>query len=500
MCRAAHSKIGLSIFFLFMDNKEMLNRFLSVQRLKEGVAMKRIQHIISVLIMLVILAVQVSGQASTTLTMESGSDDQTSVALSQYQKDTKVQVLIDSFAKSKTTLLDMLYSRNAKFDIYRPNTNQDTFQAVKQKGYYVDLADKAAIASFTKEFLPVVQQVIVQDDQIVAVPTGFTLPYAFSVNSRLLSEMGLSKDDLPKNMMELFDWIDAWDEAYGKQFPDVVPFFSSVRTERYNNPMMQLVLEMYRDYALSALGELNYDTQEFRQLMERIAAYQEEPADHGDNWMADYPQQHNTLIYCQSVHANGIFHSYEHQWIAPLSLMRDAPAIQPFYVKCAFVNPYATHIEDAVTLLSYYASMPNDKLRCAISASLAAPLEDEAFQGDFERAMATKANAEEMLLSDDLSIEQREEYEWNLSIADEYIMNGDRYRYVVSPSSLENYQNVILPYLYARGMSAYESDGVLEQLTSFITRYVDGELPLEQCIKQMNNTIKAMVLESGGTP
>lgn len=53
-----------------------------------------------------------------------------------------------------------------------------------------------------------------------------------------------------------------------------------------------------------------------------------------------------------------------------------------------------------------------------------------------------------------------------------------------------------LPYLFARGESAYESDGVQEQLTSFITRYVDGELPLEQCIKQMNSTIRMMVLES----
>lgn len=483
-----------------MDDMGVLDRFLNVHRYEEGVEMKRIRHIISVLMLLVILAVQVSSQASTTLTMESGSDDQTSVALSQYQKDTKAKVLIDSFARSKTTLLDMLYSRNAKFDIYRPNTNQDTFRAVKQKGYYVDLAGNAAIASFTKELLPVVQQVVVQDDQIVAVPTGFTLPYAFSVNSRLLCEMGLSKDDLPKNMMELFDWIDAWDMTYGQDFPDIVPFFTTVRKEDYHNPMMQLVLEMYRDYALSTLGELNYDTQEFRQLMERIAVYQEEAVDRGDNWMADFPQENNTLIYCKSVHANGIFHSYEHQWIAPLSLIQGAPAIQPFYVKCAFVNPYSAHIEDAVALLSYYASMPNDKLRCAISMSLAAPLEDEAFQGDFTRALETKASAEEMLLSDELSVELREEYEWNLSIADEYITNAERYRYVISPSSLENYQKVMLPYLYARGMSAYESDGVLEQLTSFITRYVDGELPLEQCIKHMNNTIKAMVLESGGTP
>lgn len=457
--------------------------------------MKKLFCILCVLAL--VFSLTTTACAKQRLTLAAGIDDDSSAALAQFQRDCNVTVTTDTCERRKTALTNLMMTKDTSFDIYRLYSNTNTLKSLAEKGYFIDLSGNEAISSFAGALLPQVQAPLMQGDQLVAVPTSINFPYMFSINHSLLAECGIAEDAVPKNMMELFDFIDNWNENYADLYPEVTPFSAFGFDYAQQNPYLGLVLEMYRDYIITSTGELTYHTDVFTQLMQRIAKYDLEAESVPDDYVYDVPQEYNCLIYCTNDDATSFFERSELTKIAPLPLFDGASVVQPFYLECAFINPFSSNADLATTLLSYYATMPNDELRCLISLSLASPVKNATFDKDYQNWLDIKTAAEKALESETISDSERADYEDQVEWVDSLLADADSYRYDVSPNALETYQTVLVPLLYHRGSTLYDIDSLNEQLATFFNQYEDHALSLDMLENELDNTISMVVKEEG---
>lgn len=432
--------------------------------------------------------------AKKTLQIAAGFDDTYSTALSQFTQDTGISIR----SESCQDVVKRIMSRDKAFAVYRLTSDTNTLTNLLNKGYGVGLSDDKAVQAFTASLIPAVAETVTYDGQIVAVPTDITFPYVFSVNRTLWADCGLTDDDIPATMTELFDFIDQWQDRYADQYPDVTPFYPfgvGGNSDDENNPYFGLVMEMYRDSIIQTTGTLTYDTPVFRDLLARIAPYAE-PENKAADFIHEVPQMQKTLIYCTAVKMGGMFLRTAHEVIAPLAVIAGSEPFQPFYVQCAFVNPYSPQTDDAKKLLSYYVLHPNEEVRCELILN-ASPAENASFEADYQSWVEMLKTAQTMLTSDSLSDGERADYERKKVLAQRMVDNPDEYRYQIPPDKVTSYQQVLVPILWARGTTIYDTDALTKQLNSIIKQYVDGALTMDQFVAQMDHTIDMIVLQDG---
>ena len=432
--------------------------------------------------------------AKKTLQIAAGFDDTYSAALSQFTRDTGIAVR----SEPCDDVVKRIMNRDQAFDVYRLTSDTNTLTNLLDKGYGVDLSGNEAIQAFAASLIPAVAEAVTYDGQIAAVPTDIVFPYVFSFNRTLWADCRLTDDDIPATMTELFDFIDQWQERYADQYPDVTPFYpfsvGGSHGDR-NNPYFGLVMEMYRDSIIRATGTLTYNTPAFRDLLARVAPYAE-PENKAANFIHEVPQMQQTLIYCTSVKMGGMFLRTDHEVIAPPAVIAGSEPFQPFYVQCSFVNPYSSRMDDAKTLLSYYAQYPNEEVLCELVLN-ATPAENASFEADYQGWVDMLKTAQTMLATDSLSDGERADYERKEALAQRMVDHPDQYRYGIPPDKVRMYQQTLVPILWARGATVYDTDALTKQLDNIIAQYVDGALTADQFVAQMDHTIDMIVLEEG---
>ena len=71
----------------------------------------------------------------------------------------------------------------------------------------------------------------------------------------------------------------------------------------------------------------------------------------------------------------------------------------------------------------------------------------------------------------------------------------DYSRYRISPKQIADYHERLVPYLLITGQSAVEAPGFLVQAEDLYIQYLDGALPEELFIQQLDNIIKLIDAE-----
>ncbi len=87
--------------------------------------------------------------------------------------------------------------------------------ALNKKGYCMDLSVYPAVKQYVESLNDVFRSLVTTEDgKIFAVPTSVYGGYSFSFNSDVLTEMGLTVDDLPTNLVELCEFITRWNDEF----------------------------------------------------------------------------------------------------------------------------------------------------------------------------------------------------------------------------------------------------------------------------------------------
>lgn len=374
------------------------------------------------------------------------------------------------FPKAKMTKKERLGSENHVFlqnqlvnqsraiDVFQTDVVDNSLTAILQKGYYVPLQEDADIRGYIMALPPQIREAVMVGEDISCLPVHTHFPYVLLLNPELLERVGLARGSLPRTFIELIDFALAWPEKYGNEHPEITPLYIAGGSVHLSlrNYAASYVLEAYL-YSMIASGEpVRFDTPLFRSLLTAIAPLTRN-ADmelRQEDYMGDPPQWHQCLFY---IIWGTPFYTPRMEVMAPLPLADGLPVVQPVSLVKAHLNPHSKSVKDAKIWLSFQARYPEPGT-ARLLGLVDSPLE---FQG-INQKNPPQAEA-------------------------------DRYR--ISPTQITHYRERVLPHLYVVGQSGVEAPGFLNQAQELFIQYLDGALPEELFIQQLDNIIKLIGAE-----
>ncbi len=442
-----------------------------------------------------VLLFPISAPAEGSLLIADGSYDAYSLSLKKFrQENPEIRLSFDRAPDIHGWMIQQLLEKSHAFDIYRLSSKTNLPARLVKRGFAGEIAVSQRQRDVIDLFYPAVQKPLLYDGRLHFVPTSIRFPYLFTVNKRLLEEVGLTMDDLPESLTELFAFIERWDEEYADQYPELTPFYAHGFGYIGVNNLVGLVLDVYRDSQVFTSGTLCYDTDIFRSLMLAVQAYTVPASQRAKgDVIFETPQEDECLLYCRRVNTDSLFERSESAPLSPLSLAEGYQRFQAFELELAFVNPFSQNKADAEKLLSYYLDEPDPVLLCALGKELARPVEDEHFEGSRSQWLAAIADAEARLERADET--EKAALNDTLQTMQSYLEHQEMFRYRVSEAAIAEYQERIAPYLTPRGNTPFDSHLIDNNIKTQVSRFLDGAASIEELIRELDQTVDILSKE-----
>lgn len=151
-------------------------------------------------------------------------------------------------------------------DVYLLNTSSSLYRSMVRKGYFVDLADSAAVRGFVDDMFPHLASMVWDDQRLCGMPAMLECN-AWCRYPEAMEHLGLTMEDMPHTYDELFDLISRWEDEWEDNDEDIHLFLSS--EEFTQKDMLSYLMQEHAAYCESKQIPLTFDTPEFRHMLER---------------------------------------------------------------------------------------------------------------------------------------------------------------------------------------------------------------------------------------
>ncbi len=407
----------------------------------------------------------------------------------------KAQQVAGDWSETEDYLQNHLVGRLSSPDIFHTDAKDYSLQAIMKKEYYLPI-DGAE--DFARSLYPAIRDFIMQGDQVAMIPLRADLSYYYQLNPEIMEEIGLTQEELPTNFIELLSFAREWPERYGQDFPQYHAFFATIGgfELRQRNFTASLMMKSYLYTSLKAEGKVVYDTPLFRSLLDAIDPFTQRAEDQGDDYMSEDPQWGQCLIYV----TNGEPFSFRRmKLMTPLPLDRQSATVQPVELFAAHLNPFGENARDARELVELFAGHPAPVLARMIGSDRS-PLENPEFKtlsADLTRIIQqTEAEILKIQSKDTLSGQDEIRLKNEKMVLKDMESRLENARYTISQEEIALYNTRLAPWLYVCGSSPYESAGFSQQADKLMAQYLDGSLPRERLISQLDNVVRLMALEN----
>lgn len=369
---------------------------------------------------------------------------------------------------SEMSAADILNAKNGDVDIigFRP-ADDPTLRVVKNKGYFVDLNQSEALKSFGERMYPSLSKhLYTEDGKLVGLFDGID-PIFFGCEDYLLEENGLS---VPQTYGEMLDQVKALDDAgvFGESYMPF-DFFEYSRYSVAREVMQRFMLEQ------EVLGnKLDFDNDELRALLEKIV--KELPSE------SPYPYADMPVYY--GVGYGGLPEVLEQPC---MRIGPSSPITLECYATVLIVNPYSKHQAEAMQYLEYiltrYYRNFND-FEYYMFADMTEPVISEYA---IERLEEIKVRLEE-LATMEATVEVKDTIA-NLEQERTYL---EEHPYSTSPEQIANWQELV-KYVAIPEDTLFSS----EQLDTLVRRLTDGNLPVDDFLRECNKYVQMVYMERG---
>ncbi len=369
---------------------------------------------------------------------------------------------------SEMSAADILNAKNGDVDIiaFRP-ANDPTLRVVKKKGFFVDLNQSEVLKSFAERMYPSISKhLYTEDGQLVGLFDGID-PIFLGCEDYLLEENGLS---IPTTYGEMLDQVKVLDEAgvFGESYMPF-DFFEYSRYSVAREVMKRFMLEQ------EVLGnKLNFDNDELRALLEKIVT--ELPRE------SPYPYADMPIYYGAGY--GGLPEVLEQPC---LRVGPSSPITLECYATILIVNPYSKHQAEAMQYLEYilakYYHNFND-FEYYLFADMTEPVINEQ---SLERLEEVKARLAELA-----TMEATTEVKDEISNLEQERTWLEENPYSISPEQIANWQEMV-KYLAIPEDTLFSN----EQLDTLVKRLTDGNLPVDDFLRECNKYIQMVYMERG---
>lgn len=375
-------------------------------------------------------------------------------------------------------------------------------ERLNQKGYCKDLSVYPAVKAYVESLNPVFRDFVTdQNGKIFALPISVSGAYAFTINPTVFGEMGLTMDDIPTNFIDLCAFVTRWNDEFVEDYPNFAPLDS---TEKYKDRMFRLALREWKGYCQATNQDLHFDDPIFREMVAAIDAMRcdriEESNKKTSDEESDYKQP---LIFTGTWMLNSYydgdvtFGKDKTPKLIQMTLTKDTSFYlgQGIEIELMFINPRTTDSDEIGTLLEYVIKNIRDEQKVELVAGCTTPIENPWYeeqrkQNEADLVMYQKAY-------DEASAEEKNAYKEQLDEFKRYMeQSAESDRYTVSPAYIQRYQDVILPALYIGKPTVLDSTDNTSGLKTLVQRYIDGQITIDQFIREADGKLRMIQLEN----
>ena len=375
-------------------------------------------------------------------------------------------------------------------------------ERLNQKGYCKDLSVYPAVKEFVESLNPVFRDFVTDaNGKIFALPVSVSGVYAFTINPTVFEEMGLTMDDIPTNFIDLCAFVTRWNDEFVEDYPNYAPLDS---TEKYKDRMFRLALREWKGYCQATGQDLHFDDPIFREMVAAVDAMRcdriEESNKHTSDEESDYKQP---LIFTGTWMLNAYydgdvtFGADKTPKLIQMTLTKDTGFYlgQGLEMELMFVNPRTTDSDEIGTMLEYVIKNISDANKVEMVAGWTTPIENPWYEEERKQDEADLAMYQQMY--DEAPEEEKADYKQMLDDWKTYMeQSAESNRYTVSPAYIQRYQEVILPALYIGKPTVLDSTDNTSGLRTLVQRYIDGQITIDQFIREADGKLRMIQLEN----
>ncbi len=373
---------------------------------------------------------------------------------------------------------------------------------LNRRGYCMDLSVYPRVKEYVESLNPVFRDLVTDDEgHIFAMPVDVYGGSSFTINPDVYAEMGLTLEDIPTNLVELCEFITRWNNEFVEEYPNYAPIDSA---EKYRERMFKLMLKEWIGYCQATEQELHFDDPIFREMMAALDKMEYDLIEKSNQTTnpeeSDYKQP---LIWTGTGVTDMYYNDQQTTFgqdntpkLIQMTLTKDTKfVLSAGEVEVYYVNPRTTDQEQIGDLLGYILDEISPADATEMVAGATEPVENEYYAVNLEHWEAELAEYQRMY--DEAAEEDKNDYKMML---DDYAASVELWketdRYTVSPAYIQRYQEVILPALYIYKPSLFDTRDDTAGVQSLVSRYLDGQITLDQFIREADNKLWMIQMEN----
>lgn len=406
----------------------------------------------------------------------------------------------DEYYGSMEEISQAMVSGDTTLDVLRMSSNYESFFRLMDKGYCADLSGNAELMAYAQRLQPAFRDVLMKDGKLYALPLHAYSYDGWYVANGVMEEMGLTMEDLPTNLVELCAFATRWNDEWVEEYPQ---FTLIEYCEDYTQQIFYYMLEGYTNYCTAKGQELRFNTPEFRAMMAALESMRADDLEKGVSVANEDEVGYRQGLFMPSYTVVGDFGGDSaYRTFVPMTLTADTDFFTGVNLEVMFINPRCENMEEAMNLLlcKIRAIDNSDRGSSARAYTLFAdktePVENPYYQRNIESIEEYIARMEEDLA--DVPEEEKKDFQMMIDSEKQYLEQfRETQRWQISAEDIRRYQEEIVPcmvVLRPTFLSGSE-DGAAEELGTLIQRYMDGQIKLEQFIRDADNKLMMMQLE-----
>ena len=398
------------------------------------------------------------------------------------------------YPQSDDEIIQSMMARSEDTDLYLISTNSSVFQALNKRGYLAPIQSEV-IQSRMAAFYPQIQEALTVEGQIAAVPESF-YGDGFSYDINAMEKLGLAEEDMPKTWVELIEFLAAWDDRFGAEFPGMMPLpewemqglrhqiFGGILNSyltKLNKPGAQMTFtDPALREALSALENADFSDieKEMNEEMYQVITMSSD----GPTWLLSMNGSVGFQLY-----SNG------NQIAMPLAFGDGQEALTGMTLYVYVINPFSKNQDIAVQYLeSIIKNLPK-----ATSMTFC-PDENEPL-----RPAYYEQNRKEMQKYLDNMIEEQsksndEDNEWRTEMIAEqqrYLEQMEKNEWSASPEAIERYREIAKNIIVLTGTFSFSNSDVAREMADMSEKYMGGQVTTDQLLQNIEQKIRMMQME-----
>ncbi len=415
--------------------------------------------------------------------------------------DTAVEFTYGSIY-SADDIAQQLMSEDSAADIYEINLSSDVFDALCQKGYYVDLGKSETIRNVLDSMYPNYVSSLSTDGVVYGFPADmYTSGTQYAYNSYVWNEVGLTEDDVPATYVEYMDLIENWFTSLQDEYPD---YSFRVYTNRMDRTLMESLMSTQMALCLKHGDGISFDTPAFTEAMKKLESILPllrplnlEDESGGFSWsygelptslFSDFGYTPLPTTYLGSSMSDP---TVNQEVPVPLT-MGDNEFVCPVYMTVYMINPYSKNQDLAIEFLEYNARNLTHLQNILFVRGWDKPMENPYYDENMKSILEFRDGVMGMLEAEDTNEETRASMQETLDYIEGQIALFEQQRYAVSPEQLESYQARQEEFVVMRGTNIIWN----EDASSITDRFLQGNISAEQFVKEYQRIIRMIQMET----